>query len=129
MYSFAYVTFMSIFMCTCAGDKDVNRRTSVRYKTEKYLLRAEKIYNMHLSPEMRSFHELVCNFYSCSYLFSRSTYLLQTQVERECTVDRHISDLYKYKVVKVIGSGMLTLHSDLQQLFFVKVYCNCCCCY
>lgn len=101
----------------------MSRRTSVRYQTEKYLLRAEKLYNMYLSPEMRSFHELVRISKPPFSLFNLQ---LQTHVDRECTVERNISDLYKYKVVKVIGSGMLTLHAELQQLFFVKVRsCRC----
>lgn len=31
----------------------------VRHKTEIYLLRAEKIYNIHLSPEMNQIRESV----------------------------------------------------------------------
>lgn len=40
-------------------EQDVERRTMIRHKTEKYLLRAEKIYNVYLSPEMKNLHELV----------------------------------------------------------------------
>jgi hypothetical protein len=36
-------------------------------------------------------------------------------------IQRPISDLYKYKVVRIIASGMLVLHSELQQLFYIKV--------
>lgn len=63
-------------MISFAGDKDATRRTSVRYKIEKYLLRAEKIYNMHLSPEMRSFRELVSFIIRKKIFFSAHYFIL-----------------------------------------------------
>lgn len=35
-------------------DSDYDRKQMVRYKTEKYLIRAEKLYNMYLAPEVKN---------------------------------------------------------------------------
>lgn len=43
-------------------DADFDRREKVRQKVERYLLRAEKIYNMYLSPEIRQINEIVILF-------------------------------------------------------------------
>lgn len=42
-------------------ETNVERREMVRHKTEKYLLRAEKIYNMHLSEEIKTIRQYVSN--------------------------------------------------------------------
>lgn len=34
-------------------DPNYERRQTIRYKTEKYLIKAEKIYNMYLAPEVK----------------------------------------------------------------------------
>lgn len=48
--------------------------------------------------------------------------VLQLNVEKHApTTEQVVLELYKYKVIKVVGSGMLVLHSDLQQPYFVKV--------
>lgn len=36
-----------------SDDLNYDRRRMVRYKAEKYLIRAEKIFNMHLAPEVK----------------------------------------------------------------------------
>lgn len=40
-------------------DKDFDRKEMIRHKIEKYLLRAEKIYNVHLSPESKTIQTYV----------------------------------------------------------------------
>lgn len=103
------------------GDKNEDRRMTVRYDIQKYLLRAEKIYNMHLSPEIRNFQEIVSvDLIVIQFFFS---ILFQMKVEKQAPVvpQQIISELYKYKVIKVVGSGMLVLHSELHQPYFVKV--------
>lgn len=42
-----------------SDDKNIERREQVRFKVERYLLRAEKIYNLYLSPEIKQINELV----------------------------------------------------------------------
>ncbi|XP_064211866.1 ribosomal protein S6 kinase delta-1 isoform X2 [Tribolium castaneum] len=103
----AYKTAIDILLKYGKDDKNYDRRQIVRYKTDKYLLRAEKIYNMHLAPEVQS--------------LKRITESEENGQNADQYVQRPISDLYKYKVVRVIASGMLVLHSELQQLFYIKV--------
>ena len=50
---------MSLFLSVkpvVLDDGDRDRRVTIKYKIEKYLLRAEKIYNLYLSPEMKAIH-------------------------------------------------------------------------
>lgn len=42
--------------------------------------------------------------------------------EPEATPTYPISDLHKYKVIKIVYPGMLVLHSELQQPYYVKVF-------
>ncbi|XP_044263712.1 ribosomal protein S6 kinase delta-1 isoform X2 [Tribolium madens] len=103
----AYKTAIDILLKYGKDDKNYDRRQVVRYKTDKYLLRAEKIYNMHLAPEVQSLKQI--------------TESEENGQNPDQYVQRPISELYKYKVVRVIASGMLVLHSELQQLFYIKV--------
>lgn len=43
-------------------DKSADRRQMIRFQIDKYMLRAEKIYNVHLSNEMRNLKEIVSFF-------------------------------------------------------------------
>ncbi|KAL1501633.1 hypothetical protein ABEB36_006928 [Hypothenemus hampei] len=101
----AYKTAVDILMSGVKEDPDYDRKRLVRYKTEKYLIKAEKIYNMYLAPEIKDLQ-------------------LQTTEETEngSVIKGPLYNLYKYKVIKIIStSGMLVLHSEEQQLYFVKV--------
>ncbi|CAH0550105.1 unnamed protein product [Brassicogethes aeneus] len=98
----AYTTAIDILLKFGKDDSNYDRKQLVRYKTEKYLLRAEKIYNMYLAEEVKNLRQ-------------QEEALVEPQLNRE------VMDLYKYKVIKVICNGMLVLHSDTQQLFYVKV--------
>ncbi|RZC38223.1 ribosomal protein S6 kinase delta-1, partial [Asbolus verrucosus] len=104
----AYKTAIDILLKYGKDDKNYDRRQMVHYKTEKYLIRAEKIYNMYLSSEIKNLKQIA------------ETEEEDHQKDEHC-IQRPISDLYKYKVVKIVGSGMLVLHSELQQLFYIKV--------
>ncbi|KAJ3648539.1 hypothetical protein Zmor_020334 [Zophobas morio] len=103
----AYKTAIDILLKYGKDDKDYERRQMVRYKTDKYLIRAEKIYNMYLATEVQNLKQITKNE--------------DTRKHDDRYLQRPISDLYKYKVVRVIASGMLVLHAELQQLFYIKV--------
>lgn len=56
---------MSLFLSitqVVLDDSDRDRRVTIKYKIEKYLLRAEKIYNLYLSPEMKAIQKQVFDF-------------------------------------------------------------------
>jgi hypothetical protein len=103
----AYKAAIDILLKYGKDDKNYDRRQMVRYKTEKYLIRAEKIYNMYLTSEIQNLRQIA--------------EAEESPQNEELHVQRPISDLYKYKVVRIIASGMLVLHSELQQLFYIKV--------
>lgn len=98
----AYKTAVDILERHGKDDKNHDRKQLVRYKKQKYMLRAEKLYNMYLAPEVRNLTNI-------------------SEQSEEVLPSRPMSDLYKYKVMKVIGSGMLVIHSELQQVFYIKV--------
>ncbi|XP_050297155.1 ribosomal protein S6 kinase delta-1 isoform X2 [Anthonomus grandis grandis] len=101
----AYKTAVDILISGGKDDPDYDRRQMVRYKTEKYLIRAERIYNMYLAPEVKELQ-------------------LQQQepVQKPNVMKGPLYNLYKYKVIKIISStGMLALHSEQQQLYYIKV--------
>ncbi|KAL3276204.1 hypothetical protein HHI36_020922 [Cryptolaemus montrouzieri] len=100
----AYKTAIDILLRYGEKEENYDRRRLVKYKTEKYLLRAEKLYNIYLAPEMKSL----------STIFQESE-------EKSKEQRPAMSDLYKYNVVRIIDSGMLVVHSDSQRLFYVKV--------
>ncbi|KAF5294977.1 hypothetical protein FQR65_LT10620 [Abscondita terminalis] len=97
---------IDILLKSVKDDKNVERKDMIRHKIEKYLLRAEKIYNLHLSIESKR----IQNYMSFNQHEDKNDVSNQSE-----------SDLYNYKVVKVIGSGMLVLHAGSQKLFYVKV--------
>ncbi|GJQ76643.1 hypothetical protein Trydic_g15503 [Trypoxylus dichotomus] len=98
----AYKQGIDILLSNAKYDTDFDRREKVRFKVDRYLLRAEKIYNMYLSPEIRQINEI-------------------SQSESQNTIQKPLAELYKYKAIKIIESGMLVIHSDTQELSFVKV--------
>lgn len=98
----AYKQGIDILLRHVKGDVDIDRRQMVRFKTEKYLLRAEKLYNLYLSPDVQIFQKIA------------------KENTEEC-IHSPISELYKYKVIKVIDSGMMVLHTETQLFYFVKV--------
>ncbi|XP_018571018.1 ribosomal protein S6 kinase delta-1 isoform X2 [Anoplophora glabripennis] len=98
----AYETAIDILLKYGKDDPNYNHRQMVRYKANKYLIRAEKIFNMYLAPEVKNLQ-------------------LVEETPEQATTKRPLFDLYKFKVVKIISSGMLVLHSELQQLFYIKV--------
>lgn len=54
---------------------------------------------------------------SNNFLFQR-----QDDTDRPNIVKGPLYNLYKYKVIKIISSsGMLVLHSELQQIYYIKV--------
>ncbi|KAF5275098.1 hypothetical protein FQA39_LY07035 [Lamprigera yunnana] len=101
-----YKLGIDILLKGIKDDKNFERKDMIRRKIEKYLLRAEKIYNLHLSLESKT----IQNYVPERQNFTSNDLLNQSE-----------SDLYNYKVVKVIGSGMLVLHMVSQKLFYVKV--------
>lgn len=101
-----YKAGIEILLKSVKDDKNVERKDMIRHKIEKYLLRAEKIYNLHLSLESKR----IQNYMSLNQVEDSNDVVTQSE-----------SDLYNYKVVKVIGSGMLVLHAGSQKLFYVKV--------
>lgn len=48
-------------------------------------------------------------------------FLLKVRSDIQGTVQKPSAELYKYKAIKIIESGMLVIHSETQELFFVKV--------
>lgn len=69
---------------------------------------------------MSIFRTLVVDY--VYYIITMSPFIqTQEEEEKQTTVKQLLFDLYKYKVVKIISSGMLALHSELQQLFYIKV--------
>lgn len=58
---------------------------TVRYDIQKYSVRAEKIYNMYLSPEVRNFQEIV-SYYLLYYFFI-------TNMQLQMTVERKVPSL------------------------------------
>ncbi|KAI4468772.1 ribosomal protein s6 kinase [Holotrichia oblita] len=98
----AYKKGIDILLHNVRYDADFDRREKVRQKVERYLLRAEKIYNLYLSPEIRQINEI-------------------TKSVSQSTEQKPLAELYKYKAIKIIESGMLVLHAETQELFFVKV--------
>ncbi|CAH1102840.1 unnamed protein product [Psylliodes chrysocephalus] len=98
----AYNTAIDILSKHGNDDPVYERKQLVKYKINKYRIRADKIYNMHLSPEIKSLE------------------VMNESIEED-TSKRPLFDLYKFKVVKIIHSGILVLHSELQKLFYVKV--------
>ncbi|KAJ8925910.1 hypothetical protein NQ315_009762 [Exocentrus adspersus] len=99
---FAYKTAIDILLRHGKDDPNYDRKQMVRYKTNKYLIRAEKLYNMYLAPEIKNIQ-------------------VSNETAEQTTTKRPLFDLYKFKVVKIVGTGMLVLHSELQQLFYIKV--------
>lgn len=101
----AYNTAIDILAKYGVDDTNYDRRQLVKYKMDKYKIRAEKIYNMFLSPEIKNLQ-----------------FTTEPEEEEEHTVKRPLFDLYKYKVVKIINNtGILVLHSELQKLFYIKI--------
>lgn len=101
----AYKTAVDILINGGKDDTDYERKRMVRYKTEKYLNRAEKIYNMYLAPEVRNLY----------------TERLEEK-EKPNVVKGPLFNLFKYKVIKIISfSGMLVLDSEQQQSYYIKV--------
>ncbi|CAG9764913.1 unnamed protein product [Ceutorhynchus assimilis] len=101
----AYSTAVEILISGGKDDSDYDRKQMVKYKTEKYLIRAEKIYNMYLAPEIRDLN-----------------LQKKEQIDEPKIVKGPLYNLYKYKVIKIISpSGMLVLHSERQQLYYIKV--------
>ncbi|KAH1006400.1 ribosomal protein S6 kinase delta-1 isoform X2 [Dendroctonus ponderosae] len=101
----AYKIAVDILISGGKDDPNYDRRRMVRYRTEKYLIRAEKIFNMHLAPEVKELN-------------------LQKgePLAKPLVLKGPLYNLYKYKVIKIVSSsGMLALHCELQQLFFIKV--------
>ncbi|XP_028141296.1 ribosomal protein S6 kinase delta-1 [Diabrotica virgifera virgifera] len=99
----AYNTAIDILMKHGSDDPNYDRRQLVKYKMDKYKIRAEKIYNMYLAPEIKNLQ------------------LLNRPVEED-PFKKPLFDLYKFKAVKIIdGKGILVLHSELQKLFYIKV--------
>ncbi|CAG9863559.1 unnamed protein product [Phyllotreta striolata] len=104
-YEEAYVAYnAAVDILTKHGNDDpvYERKQLVRYKVNKYRLRAEKIYNMYLSPEIKEI-ELI------------------TKPSEEDVSKRPLFDLYKFNVVKIINSVILVLHTELQKLFYMKI--------
>ncbi|XP_022907278.1 ribosomal protein S6 kinase-like 1 isoform X2 [Onthophagus taurus] len=98
----AYKQGIDILLANVKDDKDTERRQLVRFKIEKYLLRAEKIYNVYLSPEMKSIQEL--------------------SKQEELTIpQKPLTELYKFKAIRIIENGILVMHTETQELFFIKV--------
>ncbi|KAF7279668.1 hypothetical protein GWI33_006832 [Rhynchophorus ferrugineus] len=101
----AYKTAVEILINGGQSDSVYERKRMVKYKTEKYLIRAEKIYNMYLAPEVRD-------------LMSSK----KAEVDKPNIIKGPLFNLYKYKVIKIISpSGMLVLHSENQQIYYIKV--------
>lgn len=101
----AYKTAVDILITGGQSDTNYDRKKIARYKTEKSLIQAEKIFNMHLAPEVKDL------------LLQK-----QTQTERPNIIKGPLFNLYKYKVIKIISaSGMLVLHCENQQLYYIKV--------
>ncbi|GLV39732.1 uncharacterized protein CBL_08202 [Carabus blaptoides fortunei] len=104
----AFVTYKNGISCLLdgvKGDTDVKRRQIIRHNVEKYLLRAEKIYNLHLSPEITQLKNL------CKISTETSSF----------SIRRPIEDLLHYKVLKIIQSGMVVLHKKEHNVFYLKV--------
>ncbi|KRT80904.1 hypothetical protein AMK59_5148, partial [Oryctes borbonicus] len=53
-----YKRGIDILLSNVRYDTDFDRREKVRFKVDRYLLRAEKIYNVYLSPEIRQINEI-----------------------------------------------------------------------
>uniref|UniRef100_A0AB74UL61 Ribosomal protein S6 kinase delta n=1 Tax=Euwallacea interjectus TaxID=321055 RepID=A0AB74UL61_9CUCU len=101
----AYKTAVDILINGGKDDPDYDRRQMVRYKTNKYLIRAERIYNMYLAPEIRDLH------------LHRGE-----EKDKPNIIKGPLYNLYKYKVIKIISqNGMLVLHSEQQKIYYVKV--------
>lgn len=100
-----YKLGISIFLKGVKGDVDKNRRQMVKYQIEKYILRAEKIYHLHLSPEMTQIKNICKNSYDITLY----------------NIKRPIEDLINFKVLKLIGNGMVVLHRKEHNVFYMKV--------
>ncbi|KAK5647697.1 hypothetical protein RI129_002589 [Pyrocoelia pectoralis] len=110
-----YKAGIEILLKHVKDDKNTDLKDMIRHKIEKYLLRAEKIFNLYLSRESQA----VRNYTQPSVNLSNDYVTKQSE-----------SDLYNYKLLRVIGSGMLVLHAGSQQLYYIKViqktskFCN-----
>lgn len=67
-----YKTGIDVLLKNVKLDKNIDRKEMVRFKIEKYLLRAEKIYNMYLSSEIRNINQFVS---IAKHLFCRKSIL------------------------------------------------------
>ncbi|KAB0804546.1 hypothetical protein PPYR_01516 [Photinus pyralis] len=101
-----YKAGIEILLKHVKDDKNIDIKDMIRHKIEKYLLRAEKIFNLYLSRESQTVRN-----------YTQPT----GDLTNDDTTKQSESELYNYKVLRTIGCGMLVLHIGSQQLYYVKV--------
>lgn len=65
-----------LFLLYILDHPNYERRQMIRYKVNKYLIRAEKIYNMYLAPEIKNLQITVSSFFIKSNFFTKVFNLL-----------------------------------------------------
>ncbi|XP_045464263.1 ribosomal protein S6 kinase delta-1 [Harmonia axyridis] len=98
------VTATDFLRESLSNENDYDKKRSIQHRIELCCLRAERLYNMYLSPEVKN-------------LLSK----VDPVIKRSSIQKPAISEIYKYNVIRKEESGMLVLHPDTQKKFYVKV--------